>query len=447
MRDAPCVLVIDDDRSIRDGLASALDEAGYRVRTADGVVTGRAAVARGGVDAALLDIRLRDGDGLDLLAELRRDAPSVPVIMATAYGDSDRTIMAMKLGAFDYVTKPFDLDALLATVARATSAPAAARVERGPDETAFVGASLAMLDVWKAIGRAAASSAPVLITGESGVGKDLVARTIHAHSARRDAPFVPVNVAALAPTLVESELFGHERGAFTGAATAREGRFELASSGTLFLDEIGDLEPAMQTRLLRVLEDGGYERVGGNTRLVSRARIVSATSRPVTPGAPSTTLREDLFYRLSVVRIEVPPLRRRRVDIPLLIDAALRRAGGARRAISEAAMRALTEYDWPGNVRQLLHVVESACVMSAAEVLDVRDFAISGAPTGDVANLPDDGDLDLRRNLEALERRLILRAIERAQGNRAQAARLLGIRRALLYARARRFGLFDDDET
>jgi two-component system, NtrC family, response regulator AtoC len=432
MTSPPVILIVDDERTIREALTMALEEAGFRATPVDGVRAARARLEEGSVDAVLLDIRLRDGDGIALLEELRREMPHLPVIMATAYGDSDRTIAAMKLGAFEYVTKPFDLDALIATVRRAVKAPPAARVPEPPSEATFVGSSPKMLDVWKAIGRAAASHVPVLVTGESGVGKELVARAVHDHSERRAGPFVAVNVAALPGALVESELFGHEKGAFTGAAGRRSGRFELASNGTLFLDEIGDLDLALQTKLLRVLEDGGYERVGGSERLVSRARIVAATSRPVTPKTAGAVLREDLFYRLGVVRIDVPPLRERRQDIPLLVEAFLRRSSGPRRAVSEAAMDRLTFHPWPGNVRQLLHVLENACVMSTAEVLDEADFELGDEPAGAP---PSAGDLDLRRALETVERRLIEQALERAAGNRAEAARLLGIRRALLYAR------------
>ena len=325
----PAPLIVDDDESVRDALASALDEAGYEARVAAGIAAARAAIAREKPDVVLLDVRLKDGDGLAFLGELRADIPDLPVIMATAYGDGDRTIAAMKAGAFDYVTKPFDLPALLAAVARAarSRAPLARSESAVAPSSTFIGSSAAMLPVWKSIGRAAMSDVPVLITGESGVGKELTARAIHEHGERRREPFVAVNVAALPPTLVESELFGHERGAFTGANTRRVGRFELARRGTIFLDEIGDLEPALQTKLLRVLEDGSFERVGGETPISSSARVIAATSRVVKPGAGGV-LREDLYYRLSVINIRVPPLRERRGDIPLLIDGFLRRRGG-----------------------------------------------------------------------------------------------------------------------
>ncbi|MCA9687487.1 MAG: sigma-54-dependent Fis family transcriptional regulator, partial [Myxococcales bacterium] len=236
---------------------------------------------------------------------------------------------------------------------------------------------------WKAIGRAAASRVPVLITGESGSGKELVARAIHDHGPQggpQGGPFVAVNLAALPSTLIESELFGHERGAFTGASTRRDGRFALADGGTLFLDEIGDLELTLQTKLLRVLDDGFFERLGDATPIASRARVIAATSRPVTPGSPGVTLREDLYYRLGVVRIDVPPLRERRQDIPLLVSAFLRKGGHGMRAVSADAMELLFDHDWPGNVRELKHVLENACIMSSAEVLDVHDFAALERP-------------------------------------------------------------------
>ncbi len=440
----PTLLIVDDEPTIREALSSALEEEGYVVRAAEGVSEARRLVD--GADAVLLDIRLRDGDGLELLGELRASNPTLPVIMATSYGDSDRTIRAMKLGAFEYVTKPFELDALFATIARAVKPPAAAAAPtRGDAHATLIGASPRMREVWKAIGRAAGSDAPVLITGESGTGKELVARAIHDHSARAAAPFVPLNLAAVPATLVESELFGHEKGAFTGAAARREGRFELAGDGTLFLDEIGDLELSLQTKLLRVLEDGGFERVGGATRLVSRARVLAATSRPVQPRSEGATLREDLFYRLSVVRIEVPPLRERRDDIPLLVDAFLQQKSGKRRAVSRDALSSLCAYDWPGNVRELRHVLERACVMSGSEVLDASELDLPAAPAPtDAAPLA--GDLDLKAARDRLERSMIEEALRRASGNRAEAARLLGIRRALLYTRLRHFGLISSDE-
>jgi two-component system response regulator AtoC len=440
------ILVVDDDRTIREGLVRTLSASGFTTRAAEGLGEARTVIARGGVDGVLLDIRLKDGSGLDLLGELRGTHPGLPVVMATAYGDSERTIQAMKLGAFDYVTKPFDLDHLMETLRRAVKAPPAAAAPAAEPESeagALVGSSARMLAVWKAIGRASTSAVSVLITGESGTGKELVARAIHEHSARKAGPFVAVNIAALPPTLVESELFGHERGAFTGAAARREGRFEAAAGGTLFLDEIGDLDASLQTKLLRVLQEGTFERVGSQEQQRHTARIVAATSRPVLPKTPGATLREDLFYRLAVLHLDLPPLRERRSDIPLLVQAFLQRLPGPRRAMSEAAMARLVAHAWPGNVRELHHVIERAAVMSTSEVLDQGDLDLPALSHPEPVALEPD-DLNLARATDALERRMIQRALERSGGNRAEAARLLGIGRPNLYAKLEKLGLGSD---
>jgi len=442
------VLIVEDDTSVREGLVRAVGSKGHRTVAATGVVEARAALAREEVDCVLLDVRLKDGDGLELLGEIRAGASrETPVIMATAFGDSERTIHAMKAGAFEYVTKPFDLPLLLDAVDRAVkkralgrampSAPLPPKVPAGP----LVGSSAPMLAVWKVIGRAAASDAPVLIVGETGTGKELVARAIHDHSARAKEPFVAVNLAALAPTLLESELMGHERGAFTGAVARRAGRFEMAGAGTLFLDEIGDLDSTLQTKLLRVLQDGRYERVGGTETLASRARVLAATNKPVRPGQAGATLREDLYYRLAVVEVELPPLRARRSDIPLLVAHALERTKA--RAVSEEAMARLVAYGWPGNVRELFHVVERAAVMCSAEVIDVADLApalqVAAAARASGAGAYE--ELPLREALAALEKHMLERALEKSGGNRAEAARLLGIARPQLYTKMEEHGI------
>jgi len=445
------VLIVDDESGIREGLVRAVASKGHRTVPAASLEEARAAIAREPLDCILLDVRLRDGDGLDLLRELRGGPHrETPVIMATAYGDSERTIEAMKAGAFEYVTKPFDLPTLLSAVERAVKSRALglAVIEppSAPPGGPLVGVSAPMLAVWKVIGRAAASDAPVLVVGETGTGKELVARAIHDHSARAKEPFVAVNLAALTPTLLESELMGHEKGAFTGAAARRAGRFELAAAGTLFLDEIGDLDAALQTKLLRVLQDGRYERVGGTETLTSRARVVAATNKPVRPGEPGATLREDLYYRLGVVEVELPPLRARRSDIPLLLTHAIGRTKA--RAVSEEAMQRLVAYDWPGNVRELFHVVERAAVMCSADVIDVADLppALGRAPvnTAEAAGaLAAFEDRPMREAVAALEKHLIARALERSGGNRAEAARLLGIARPQLYTKMDEHGLGD----
>jgi two-component system response regulator AtoC len=454
------VLIVEDDNGVREGLVRAVASKGHRTTAAPGIAEAKAALAREPFDCVLLDVRLKDGDGLDLLREIREGAArETPVIMATAFGDSERTILAMKTGAFEYVTKPFDLPLLLDVVERAVKKRAlgramlaeaeAAEATAGPGGRAppvaqgpLIGASAPMLGVWKVIGRAAASDAPVLVVGETGTGKELVARAIHDHSARAKEPFVAVNLAALAPTLLESELLGHERGAFTGAVARRAGRFEMADRGTLFLDEIGDLDATLQTKLLRVLQDGRYERVGGTETLTSRARVIAATNKPVRPGQPGATLREDLYYRLAVVEVELPPLRARRSDIPLLVAHALGRTKA--RAVSEEAMARLVTYHWPGNVRELFHVVERAAVMCSADVIDVADLpAALKQPPVSLPGERSDEDLPLRDALAALEKRMIERALSRAGNNRAEAARLLGIARPQLYTKMEEHGITD----
>jgi two-component system response regulator AtoC len=441
------VLVVEDEAGLREGLASVVEAMGHRPLTAAGLVEARAVEEP--VDCVLLDIRLRDGDGLDYLRELRQGPRrDVPVVMLTAYGDSERTIRAMRDGAFDYLTKPFELPVLRSTIERAlkqrTLTQALAPSAPLPrSDSNLVGSSAAMLEIWKLIGRAAASSAPVLITGETGTGKELVAHAIHAYSTRSAEPFVAVNLAALPPTLIESEVFGHEKGAFTGAAGRRSGRFELAGRGTLFLDEIGDLDAPLQTKLLRVLQDGTFERVGGAESLTNHARIVTATNKPVRPDEEERALREDLYYRLAVIEIRVPPLRARRSDIPLLVARALQ--GTAARAVSEEAMALLSAYPWPGNVRELFHVLQRAAVLSGGEVIDVPDLpenlrGPSSSPTAPEEVLP------LREAVADLERRMIVRALERAGGNRSEAARQLGIGRPLLYAKMEQYGLGGKDQ-
>ncbi|MBI5536773.1 MAG: sigma-54-dependent Fis family transcriptional regulator [Deltaproteobacteria bacterium] len=441
------VLVVEDERGVREGLGRAIEKLGHKPLLAAGIAEAKKAIEQGSVDCVLLDIRLKDGDGLTLLREIREGAlRELPVIVATAYGDSERTIQAMRDGAFDYLTKPFDLPHLLATVDRAIKQANLARgvASQPPAPSAqgpLVGTSAAMLQVWKVIGRAAASSAPVLITGETGTGKELVAQAVHQYSSRAREPFVAVNLAALVPTLIESELMGHEKGSFTGASARHAGKLEQAGQGTLFLDEIGDLDASLQTKLLRVLQEGEYERVGGTSRLTSGARIVAATNKPARPGQPGATLREELYYRLAVIEIEVPPLRARKSDIPLLVAHALE--GAPVRAVSEDAMGRLLAYGWPGNVRELVHVIKRAAVMCGGEVIDVHDLPPTLAePSVELeTSRPDYEGLQLREAVAAFEKRLILRALDGSGGNRAEAARRLGIARPQLYAKMEELGI------
>jgi two-component system, NtrC family, response regulator AtoC len=441
------VLVVEDEPALRKALVDALDGTEHRAFSAAGIGEARKTIAREPIGCVLLDIRLRDGDGLALLRELRAgEHKDVPVIVVTAYGDSERTIQAMRDGAFDYLTKPFDLDQLLVLVDRALEQFRITRetaiepeiVTAGP----LVGTSEAMLAVTKVIGRAAAADAPVLITGETGTGKELVARAIHRYSSRAPEPFVAVNLAALASTLLESELFGHEKGAFTGATARRVGRIELAGAGTLLLDEVADLDPNLQTKLLRVLQDGAFERVGGEQSVTSRARIIAATNKQVRPG--ESTLREDLYYRLAVIEIHVPPLRERRSDIPLLAAHALH--GSKVRAVTEQAMRDLMAYAWPGNVRELMHVIARAAVMTSGDVIDAVALPAAVREPSPRDVLPfDTPGMTLKEGLAAFERAMIVAALERCGGNRSEAARQLGLARTHLYAKLDEHGITPPD--
>jgi DNA-binding NtrC family response regulator len=436
------VLVVDDEEGVREGLFRALRKLGLRPDTTADLASARASLAASDYDCVLLDVRLPDGEGLELLADMRAGrVRAVPVVVATSFDESDYTIRAMRLGAHDYLTKPFDLPHLRAVVLDAVRSRALERsvqqVPAGGSANGLVGKTPAMRDVWKAIGRAAATDAPVLITGETGTGKEVVAREIHRHSSRGDRPFVAVNLAGLAPALLESELFGHERGAFTGAVESRIGRVEAAEGGTLFLDEIGDLDTALQTKLLRLLQDRAFERVGGNRRREANVRFMAATHRPVRPGAADARLRPDLYYRLAVLEIDVPPLRERRDDIPLLVRHGLELCGA--RGISDEALATLAQGEWPGNVRELLHVVQRATALAAGEVIDTRHLPQPTPRAVALARalaLTLEG-LALREAVALVERTMVTLALERTGGNRSRAANLLGIGRPLLYAKIR----------
>jgi two-component system response regulator AtoC len=449
LSEAARVLIVEDEAGLRDGLASAVGTIGCAALKAAGIAEAQR-LTDDSLDCVLLDIRLKDGDGLDFLKSLREGPHhDIPVIVVTAFGDSARTIRAMRDGAFEYLTKPFQLPSLLDAVTRAVRQRALARTATVPlPQTAgqggLIGTSAPMLSIWKIIGRAAATAAPVLVTGETGVGKELVARAIHDYSVRAAEPFVAVNLAALPPSLIESELFGHERGAFTGATARRAGRFEVAGGGTLFLDEIGDLDSALQTKLLRVLSDGTFERVGGSEGLTTRARIIAATNKPVRPSDEGSTLREDLYYRLAVIEIEVPPLRARRSDIPLLVAHALH--GSPARAVSEEAMDRLCAHDWPGNVRELVHVIQRAAVLGG-EVIDLSSLEglASSRSSPPLSAAIGSTALTLREAVAQLEKRMILDALERAKGNRSEAARQLGIGRPQLYAKMEEHGIRRSD--
>ena len=439
------ILVVDDDEAIRELVREFLSELAEPPNVIE-AGTCAEAIERFEADAPdlmLLDMRLPDGDGLDVLARLRASGATVPVVVITADSSSSRTIRAVQGGAWDYLVKPLEPETVRLVVERALAHRTLTETVRMLQQTVserdvpekIVGASLAMQAVYKLVGRVASSDVPVLITGETGTGKELVAETIHENSRRRRGPLVRVNCAALPETLLESELFGHEKGAFTGAVDRRKGRFELADKGTIFLDEIGEMEPSTQKKLLRVLQFGRFERVGGQATIEVDARIIAATNVDLEAAVADGSFREDLYYRLDVIRIDMPPLRARGDDVPALVAHFLdkyRPSKGPSKKISEEAMTRLIEHEWPGNVRQLENTVQRAMVLSRGAVISADDLELDGTtPTRtdlvvDLAALVQEG-LSLNAVMARVERALATEALRRAAGDPAAAAARLGI--------------------
>jgi two-component system response regulator AtoC len=452
------ILVVDDDRTIRRNLAKLVEAEGYRASEAVDGDDALAKIRSEGPAAVLLDLKMPGRDGLSVLEELGPALADLPVIVVTAFGGSAPAIEAMRRGAYDYLTKPFDLDEVVLTLKRALRQRALAAEVRElrsrtddhetPPDTApeMVGESAAMRDVYKAIGRAAATEEPVLIVGESGTGKELVATALHRHSRRGGGPFVRVNCGALPEGLIESELFGHERGAFTGADRMRPGRFERANGGTIFLDEVGELPASAQAKLLRVLQQREFERVGGTEILKADARVVSATHRDLPKEVAAGRFREDLYYRLNVVRIAIPPLRERPEDITPLAEQILRRLerkyGWAGLSLSPEALAEIRAKPWPGNVRQLENALARAAI--AARGRAILPEHIEADQPGD-PSLAAPGDpieeLPLRALLAEVERRAIRRALTACNGNRTKTAERLGISRRQLFDKIREYDL------
>ncbi len=456
MSDGPAVLVVDDEELIRWSLAEELRSAGYRPVEAGSLADARRLAAEEHLELCIFDVRLPDGDGVDLLREFRAKDPDLPIVMITGHGNVGLAVEVTKLGATDYVPKPFDLREMMLTVERATRASKRARElralrarsARGYGE--IVGESPAMLRMFDLLSRLEDTDAPtVLILGESGTGKDLVARAIHARSRRRDEPFLEVDCTGLSDTLMNSELFGHERGSFTDAKQRKLGLFEVAGKGTIFLDEIGELSLQTQGRLLRALENRRFKRVGGTTDIEVKARVVAATNRDLAAEVEAGRFRQDLYYRLAVIPVEVPALRDRRGDIALLVQHFVRKLGRDLgrpiEGVDDSAITRLEAYEWPGNVRELRNVVERAVILSRGTTIGLGDLppevagsraAATGALGGGPFRLPDEG-IDLAE----LERDLVLQALERTEGNQSAAARLLGIGRYALRYRMEKLGL------
>jgi DNA-binding NtrC family response regulator len=437
------ILIVDDEKNLRDGLSEAVCDLGYQALVA---ASGREALTVAEAnkpDAVLLDLRMPDMDGLQVLTRLRAAAngANVPVAIITAYATAANTIEAMRLGAFDHLTKPIgrqDLASLLTRMIRSSATKLLAADPPEGDES-LIGSSPSMREVQKTIGLVADSDATVLITGETGTGKEVVARTIHRVGARSSGPFMALNCAAIPKDLLESELFGHVKGAFTGAILERKGSFREASGGTLFLDEIGDMDLAMQAKILRTIQERVVTPVGGKPQKVD-VRIVAATHRDLEQWVKQGRFREDLFYRLNVVPIELQPLRKRIPDILPLAEHFLALASSPKKHLSDEAGERLTGHAWPGNVRELRNAMERVAVLCRSDIVAASDLdflTVSAATTRENG----DDDSHLSSAVEKVERRLIAEALTESKGNRAEAARRLGIHRQLLHAKAEKYGL------
>ena len=446
------ILVIDDEEHMCWALEKGLRQEGYQVITATRGKQGLELLRNETPSLVILDLKMPEMDGLEVLIKAKDLLPNLPVIMITAHGTIDTAIEAMKLGATDYITKPFDLDELKLVVKQAIMVShlqeevSFLRSELNKRYGRIVGNSQAIQDVCTLIERVADSNATVLITGESGTGKEVSALSIHQLSSRREKPFVPINCAALPESLLESELFGHEKGAFTGAVARKLGRFELANHGTLFLDEVTEMPLSMQVKLLRVLQERQFERVGGTESIKVDVRVIAATNRDPLESIRNGTFREDLYYRLNVLPIHLPPLRERKEDISLLVMHFLEKFNPSHNQfISPDAMGLLLSYEWPGNIRELQNVVERAVILSQGHEIKSHHLPkeIQRTPTSKIEeqqeliiNFPDQGI-----SFEDVEKELILKAMEKSNGNQTKAAQLLGITRSALLYRAQKYQL------
>jgi nitrogen regulation protein NR(I) len=473
------VLIVDDEPNLRKILAAQLSRDGYEIMLAEDGEQGLAMLREHHIDLVVTDLKMPKVDGMALLREALRESPDLPIVMITAHGTVDTAVEALKLGAFDYLTKPFDKDEVRQVVAKALRTRALAQKDATPatpdaphdagGRFGIIGASSGLTDLYAVLERVADSPTTVLITGESGTGKELVARALHAHSARKDKPFIKVNCAAIPKELIESELFGYERGAFTGAVSSKPGRFELAHGGTLFLDEIGEIPVEMQVKLLRALQESEFERVGGIKTIHVDVRLVAATNRDLKKLIATHAFRDDLFYRLNVVSIRLPALRERESDVPLLVEHFLAKFNERLKkqvaGVEPEALAVLSAYPWPGNIRELENVMERAVLFCDGAKLRVDDLPSelrasrsgSGAPSHSradvVSQLAETGEHDIAIAAEGglkehvkvamnrLERELVGRALKQTGGNVTHAARLLKISRKGLQLKMKELGL------
>jgi two-component system nitrogen regulation response regulator GlnG len=460
------VWIVDDDQSVRWVLEKALKQAEMQPRSFERAEHLLEAIERSRPDVLVTDVRMPGMSGLRLLSQLRRDYPDLPVIVMTAHSDLDNAVAAYHGGAFEYLPKPFDLDEVVALVTKAArqngKGEALGSGSTAHGIPALIGKAPAMQEVFRSIGRLARSSMTVLITGESGTGKELVARALHQHSPRASKPFVALNTSAIASELLESELFGHERGSFTGAEARRIGRFEQADGGTLFLDEIGDMSPGLQTRLLRVLAESEFFRVGGQTSITVDVRVIAATNQDLALAVRDGRFRDDLFHRLNVMRINTPPLRQRRQDIALLLQhylaEAARELGILPKALSAEALEILEAYNWPGNVRQLVNAARRITVTAPGRIITAADIGedLGGNSTAGSALQEWSRGLEhwaeqelasagagplLQSALPEVEKTLIRAALKKSRGHRQEAAKLLGCGRNTLTRKIRELNL------
>jgi DNA-binding NtrC family response regulator len=429
------ILAVDDQSSVLELLRALLESDGHEVETAANGEDAIAALNRGFHDLVIMDIRMPGLDGVAALGRMKEQSPETGVVMMTAYASVETAVEAMKLGALDYITKPIDIDEVRAVIARFVRTSVRAEdvdveaVEAGSD---VVGASAAFREVLEVAHRVAESDATVLVLGESGTGKEVIAREIHRASGRARKPFVAVNCSAIPEGLLESELFGHEKGAFTGAVRQKKGRFELADGGTIFLDEIGDMSAALQAKLLRFLQDHTFQRVGGSSDVGVDARVIAATNRDLDAAVADGSFREDLFFRLNVVSIVMPPLRERPEDVPLLVEHFLRAhaaAGSKPKKMSPKAMRLAMDYAWPGNIRELENAIQRAVVLSRGETVFPEHLPakVQAASGGEGGGAPRVG-----KTIREVERDTIVKALTETGGNRTHAAKILGISRRTL---------------
>ncbi|MBC8418751.1 MAG: sigma-54 dependent transcriptional regulator [Pseudomonadota bacterium] len=454
MKTTDTILVVDDDRAHRTMLHTLLSGWGYEVNEADDGQTAIEQVHARAFDLILMDVRMIHVSGLEALAEIRVYNPAIPIIIMTAYSSVETAVEALKKGAYDYLTKPLDFDELRLVMERAMDHSQLKEENRILKETLgsqfdtrnIIGRSEAMIRLLETVAQVAPSEATVLITGESGAGKELIAGAVHFNSPRKDGPFVKMNCAAVTETLLESELFGHEKGAFTGAHRRKEGKFRQADGGSIFLDEVSEMSLSMQVKLLRVLQEREFPRVGGEDIVKVDVRVIAATNKELIQEIDAGRFREDLYYRLNVVTLNVPALRERSEDIPLLAGHFLtmfaEKNHKGLKGFSPQAMDRLLRYHWPGNVRELMNAVERAVVLSRYEYIDEEDlpFAIKDGLAGDTASFPpriaESGLL-----LEDMERETILKTLESTAGNKSEAARRLGITRKTLHKKLKKYGV------